>query len=745
MKIHKLMTGVVAAAGMTIGMHAAHGGTLAPSLARLSAGYTRSQARANPAVQPDRAAPGPFSPHVNSAGDVQVYIHYRPGEMPSRAELEMLGAKHMVSALGVVQAWVPVGRLKQLSALAGVTRVGLPVYAIVRGAPGGALPRTDTCTTLATGINIDASGILAENVQPVRNTGVIGSGVKVGIISTGVDCLASSQTAGYLPSNVYVDPSLPGSGDEGTAMLELVHAVAPGAVLGFCGPSTTADFVTCYNDFAKWGANIISDDLGFPGAFFFNGSDLTGNFIQSLQTYAQTYPDISLVTSAGNDRQDYYQGTYAAATSTVGVPFGLTPSGYTPENMWATGTTGRTYKSVMNFQAPSSSTSAAYEAVTYELPASDTAYFMLTWDDPLNGPYDDLDLYLVDSSGKIVDASTYDQASDANYSPSSASWNPPAELVQYTNSSAATQNLKLIVMCYVCNQTSNLLVKLTGTMDGGGYFANYTDGGVYGHAAMSEEIAAAAGYSDTTGSTVTPESFSQTGPYTYGDWQNGTFTRAKPDITGIDGVLVSGAGGFGIANPTGPGAYFYGTSAASPNVASVLALLRSAYPTIGNTAAQWKSAIENNANLQKIAVGSRTASEAGAGVVDAAATANAIDPLITAAITSPTTDPAKVTVNKSLQFRAACIYSGTDTVTHNWNFGAGSGIADSSQLQPSVTYTTPGTYTVTFTCSDSLQSVHDTTTVKVVKPSSSGGGAFAFATLIGLLGLAGLLAIPRRH
>ena len=743
MKIHKLMTGIVAAAGMTIGMHAAHAGTLVPSLARLSARYAQPQSRANLAVQPDRARPGPFRPHVNSAGEVQVYIHYRPGAMPSQAELDMLGAQHTVSALGVVQAWVPVGRLKSLSELPGVTRVGLPVYAVVRGVPGGAQPRTDTCTTLATGITIDASGILAENIQPVQNSGVTGSGVKVGVISDGVDCLASSQKAGYLPSNVYVDPTYPGSGDEGTAMLEELHAIAPGATLGFCGPGTSVDFVTCYNDFAKWGANIISDDLGFPSAFFFNGSDLTGNFIQSLQTFAQTYPDISLVTSAGNDRQDYYQGTYVAATSTVGVPFGLTPSGYTPETG---GVTGRTYKSAMYFQATSSATSAAYEAVTYQLPPSDTAYFMLTWDDPLNGPYDDLDLFLVDSaSGKILDASTYDQASDATISsPSSASWNPPAEIVQYTNSSTSTQHLKLIVMCYVCNNTSNLLVKLTGTMDGGGTFANVTDGGVYGHAAMSEEITAAAGYSDTTGSTVNLEPFSQTGPYTYGDWQTGTFTRAKPDITGIDGVLVSGAGGFGIPNPSGPGAYFYGTSAASPNVAGVLALLRSAYPTIGNTAAQWKSAIENSANLHKIS-GSPTASEAGAGVVDAAATANAIDPLITATITAPSTDPAKVTVNKSVQFGATCNYSGTDSLAYNWNFGAGSGIADSSQLAPSVTYTTPGTYTVTFTCSDSLQSAQDTTTIKVVTPSSSGGGAFAFATLMGLLGLAGLMAIRRRR
>jgi subtilisin family serine protease len=42
-------------------------------------------------------------------------------------------------------------------------------------------------------------------------------------------------------------------------------------------------------------------------------------------------------------------------------------------------------------------------------------------------------------------------------------------------------------------------------------------------------------------------------------------TRQKPDVTAIDGVSVTGAGGFNVP--------FYGTSAAAPHVAGVAALL----------------------------------------------------------------------------------------------------------------------------------------------------------------------------
>jgi hypothetical protein len=65
--------------------------------------------------------------------------------------------------------------------------------------------------------------------------------VVVGVISDGIDHMADAQLSGDLP-NVTVPSGgcRRGSGDEGTALLEIVHDVAPGAQLLFAGPRTAS-------------------------------------------------------------------------------------------------------------------------------------------------------------------------------------------------------------------------------------------------------------------------------------------------------------------------------------------------------------------------------------------------------------------------------------------------------------------------------------------------------------------------
>src|SRR5690606_7952606 len=92
--------------------------------------------------------------------------------------------------------------------------------------------------------------------------GVTGAGVKVCVMSDGVDSLASVQASGDLPPTVDVLPGQAGSGDEGTAMLEIVHDVAPGAELGFAQAAQDApNFAQNIISLAISGCDIIVDDI----------------------------------------------------------------------------------------------------------------------------------------------------------------------------------------------------------------------------------------------------------------------------------------------------------------------------------------------------------------------------------------------------------------------------------------------------------------------------------------------------
>src|SRR5207253_5103718 len=73
-----------------------------------------------------------------------------------------------------------------------------------------------------------------------------GSGVKIGVLSDGVTELAASQALGDL-GPVTVLPGQWGSGNEGTAMLEIIHDLAPGAQLYFA---------TAFNGITSFAQNI---------------------------------------------------------------------------------------------------------------------------------------------------------------------------------------------------------------------------------------------------------------------------------------------------------------------------------------------------------------------------------------------------------------------------------------------------------------------------------------------------------
>lgn len=680
--LHRIL---LAAASVALAAPAGLAGTLSPALQALAQGH------------PPRAASGAYlgRTRISTAGRVEVYLHYS-GPAPGADRLAALGARGVLRSpeLGVVQTWLPVSALPQAAAEPGVTRVSLPAYGYLKRLLETRAPQTATITR---GLAIDNEGITGLRVAALLANGVKGAGVRIGVISNGVGGLSQSQQAGYLPGNVYVDPNTAQSGAEGTAMLEEIHAMAPDASLGFCGGATTVAFVTCLNDlYNQFNADIIVDDIGYPSAFIFNEPDGT-SFLNAVSSFAANHPDVNLVTAAGNDAQDYFQAGYIADTNPNIVS--LHPSYTAPPGQVG----ARSYQSAMDFgKAVNPATSDAAEPVTV-LPTSLNPGIalnaVLTWDDPAGGPYDDLDLFLVDSSGTVVASSTYDQMQGPNTNIGDG------EYIYYQNTTGSTQTLYLAALCYSC--PNPILIKLDGFLDGGGTFGYLTQGGINGHAGLAGELTVGAAQLASSGGAVaaTMEPFSDSGPYTYGDWQAGVQTNPKPQLVGIDGVTVSGAGGF----PTP----FYGTSAAAPNVASIVGLLRGAIPDAEPDAASWVTAFQASADPSALDVSDPNV--IGAGLGDAQATAIAFDggPLA-AHVTAPATSPFDVNPQTPVTFAGTCDYNGPFTLDYDWSFGTDSGIPDAHQAAPQpVSYANGGVYHVSFACSDVLQSATAGVSVRV--------------------------------
>src|SRR4051812_549906 len=93
--------------------------------------------------------------------------------------------------------------------------------------------------------------------------GANGSGIKIGVLSDGVTSLSTSQASGDL-GPVTVLPGQAGTGDEGTAMLEIIHDLAPGAQLYFATAFTSiTSFANNIRALRAAGCDIIVDDVAY--------------------------------------------------------------------------------------------------------------------------------------------------------------------------------------------------------------------------------------------------------------------------------------------------------------------------------------------------------------------------------------------------------------------------------------------------------------------------------------------------
>ena len=352
-----------------------------------------------------------------------------------------------------------------------------------------------------------------------------GAGITVGVISDGIDHRDVVIAAGDLPAEVGVVSGVPvGQGDEGTAMLEIIHDLAPGARLLFAGPTTSAEMVAAVEGLAAAGANVIIDDLVFTDEPKFEDGPIATaarRFTASGGVY---------VTSAGNFARLHYYAPYRRSATG-----GLGASGYRALHDFGNADFGETLR----------------------VPPGGSLLAVLQWNEPFGRAAADFDLILARSTagGEVVlGASSETQNGRGD----------PIEALGFENDRGDPVDVYFAVgqRGRIVSPGRLRLNLLVFTHDDVDLEHVVRRDGVFGHAAVPEVLsvaAADAAHPDAV------DDFSSAGPANV--FFPERVVRRVPQLTAVDGVetTIGRAGLF--PNP------FRGTSAAGPHVAGCAAIL----------------------------------------------------------------------------------------------------------------------------------------------------------------------------
>jgi subtilisin family serine protease len=698
-------------------------------------------------IQPGAGAPAMVSIDAVTRGDPQRL----------KATLESLGLQHAAVFANDVGGWLPVNQITAAAARSEVHSLRAALWrshALAETsqgdfAQGSASLRATYPALNGAGVTV---GILSDSFNCYGVYDQPGSGVPAtgaaGYAPNGfaTDDATFDESNGYLPATVkvleeapclqYGQPELLPFTDEGRAMMQIVHDVAPGAALAFYSASNTeADFANGISALAAAGATVIADDVLYYDEPFFQD----GIVAQAVDTVAAN--GVVYFAAAGNNGQQSYEDTAPSFT--------------------IAGTGQNANETLLSFINGAHSDTA----LTVTLPALVPGEFIglvVEWDQPYvtgaptsPGSTSGIDLCVTGASGYTVvnldgNAMTCTGAtpsgSDSNEvlilgNPANASGNTPANqvvslIIGLENGTPAPGRIKIVV----ADGGAGSIIDTT-------YATNSPT--LQGHpGATGAGAVAAAFFPQTPRCGTSPavlESYSAEGGEPILFDVTGTrlatpVVRQKPDFTGPDGVNTSFFGFFigqygitdssSVAQCQNDASYlnFFGTSAATPHAAGAAALMRQADPAL--TPAQILQSLRSTAE----AMGTSPNFESGYGFlqVDAAmASLPAPAPVVTVT-------PTSVAGAQSATLSWLAVNSTSCTASGSW-----SGTQSTSGTK-AVAPTTPGTYTYTLTCASAAGSQSSSANLTVTAltgaaPPPSGGGGGGALEAITLLGLAGLL------
>lgn len=597
---------------------------LAPQAGSLS---PRLSALAKPAVHslPYRAqardlgipAHGPGS-LLREGNRVFVELRYDGSAAAAAAAIRAAGAEviDVDAGYGVIAAAARPAELFALGRLARVsaaTEVVAPIVAGVTQAPVSPCFGADTTE----------GDVQLRAAQARAEFGLDGSNVKVGILSdsfdrdvlaptgAGEDVLSgdlpgAGNPCGYTTPVEVLDDSENEGEDEGRAMAQIVHDLAPGAAISFATAfKGLIPFAENIKALAAHGASVIADDVSyFEEPFFQEGP--VGNTIKEA-----TEDGVSYFSAAGNNNlkrsgrniasweAPEYRDSHSCPTAVHALSAELVGEGKPGLNPFH----------CMNF-APEGPVDTEF-GITVAAGASLVAD--LQWAEPWEGVKTDLDAFLLSPDEEVISGSVNRNVSRTHR---------PYELVGWENETGGPVTVNLVINRWTGAAEPRL--KLALLENGSGVTATEyeTSSGedkvgptIFGHNGAEDATSVGA---IAYGASEAPEAFSSRGPVTYyfgpvaGETPAAALgspqVLAKPDVVATDG----GANTF-FGECRGDVWRFYGTSAAAPHAAAVAALMREGDPAA--TPAQVSQAMRESATP----VGGFPATAVGSGLVNAVA------------------------------------------------------------------------------------------------------------------------------
>jgi subtilisin family serine protease len=490
-----------------------------------------------------------------------------------RVQLEAKGLRDVTVHGTAVSGKAPIAALRDMAATPGLKFLR-PTLAMARAHAG--------------------TGVVSQGDRSMRSdrarleSGVSGRSVRVGVLSDSYDCApgafeegarftrASEDIAnGDLPRDVLVLKDLSSTpsddcSDEGRAMMQLIHDVAPGSPLAFYTAfESQEDFAAGIRALADAGSKVIVDDIIYFAEPMFEDGIIA-------QAADDVYRDgVAYFSAAGNDARASYESRFrlSAEEGLSGLRHDFAP--------------GRGVD--------------ALQAVTAG--AGSITLLSVQWDQPSlsangkRGAQSDVDVWFYDQNGEPIELCTDDPLQLVCEIPG-FDYNIDGDAVEtpvFINLSDEDLQIQVGIELYE-GAAPNYIKYVWFDLDAGTFSVDEFDtasGTVYGHAnaAGAEAVGAAAWYqTEEWGSPLRPtckpaclNSFSSAGgvPVFFG--RNGKRLphpeiRIKPGITAPDGGNTSFFLfdlGFEVPGTAEPDTYpnFFGTSAAAPHAAAVAALL----------------------------------------------------------------------------------------------------------------------------------------------------------------------------